>query len=330
MSNALYDVIVIGNAIVDVISAVPESQIIDFGINKGAMTIIDIEQAEKIYGLMDKKFEASGGSAANTLAGLSSLGGKGAFIGKVKNDSLGKIFCEDLMDVGVVHKTIPSLDGPPTARCLVFVTPDAERTMQTYLGISVELGPEDIDHDSIISADITYLEGYLFDPPKAQQAFISASKIAHNANRKVALSLSDAFCVDRHRSEFIAFISDHADILFANEAEITSLFEVDSFEEAVKLIQSFCKTAVLTRGVQGCTIVESEKIFEVQACRVENVVDTTGAGDLFAAGFLFGLSNGQALPDCGKLGSIAAAEIITHFGARPEKSLAKLVLEKRA
>ena len=327
MVRSIYDVIGIGNAIVDVISAEPETRIIELGLNKGAMTIVDKELAERIYDQMAQKVETSGGSAANTLAGIASLGGRGAYIGKVKNDILGKIFCKDLMNAGVVHKTVPSSEGLPTARCLVFVTPDAERTMQTYLGISVNLGPRDIDREAIIASDIIYLEGYLFDPPKAKEAFIEASKLAHGAGRKVALSLSDAFCVDRHRSEFLNFISLHADILFANEAEITSLFEVKNFKEAVELIPSYCNLAVMTQGDQGCTIVRNNENFEVPASQVEKVIDTTGAGDLFAAGFLFGLSNGHTIPDCGKIGSIAAAEIITHYGARPDKSLAKLLME---
>jgi len=327
MSHLIYDVIGIGNAIVDVISAEPDARIVELGLNKGAMTIVDTEQAEKIYDQMTKKVETSGGSAANTVAGIASLGGRGAYIGKVKNDLLGKIFCEGLMNVGVIHKTFPSAEGPPTARCLVFVTPDAERTMQTYLGISVNLGPRDIDREAIIASGITYLEGYLFDPPKAKEAFIKASKLAHGAGRNVALSLSDAFCVDRHRSEFLNFISLHTDILFANEAEIISLFEAKSLKEAVELIPSYCKLAVMTQGDQGCTIVQNKEIFEVPASQVETVIDTTGAGDLFAAGFLFGLSNGHTIPDCGKIGSISAAEIITHYGARPEKSLAKLLIE---
>lgn len=325
MTNARYNVIGVGNAIVDVISAAPETLLQELGLDKGVMTLIDGERGEELYAAMGAKVETSGGSAANTLAGIASLGGEGAYIGKVKDDGLGRVFRDDLMKTGVDYRTQPSADGPPTARCLIFVTSDAERTMQTCLGISVELGAEDIEQEAIAAAEITYLEGYLFDPPEAKKAFVKAAELAHAAGRKVALSLSDVFCVERHRAEFMHLISGHVDILFANEAEITSLFEVESFDEAVKLTAGHCKIAALTQGANGCVVVEEGAMHAVDAQPVDNVVDTTGAGDLFAAGFLYGLTRGFELPTCGAIGALAAAEIISYYGARPKTPLADLL-----
>jgi sugar/nucleoside kinase (ribokinase family) len=325
MTNARYNVIGVGNAIVDVISAAPETLLEELGLDKGVMTLIDGDRGEQLYAAMGAKVETSGGSAANTLAGIASLGGTGAYIGKVKDDVLGRVFRDDLMKTGVDYRTALGTDGPPTARCLIFVTSDAERTMQTCLGISVELGQGDIEKEAIADAEITYLEGYLFDPPEAKKAFVRAAELAHAADRKVALSLSDAFCVERHRAEFKHLISGHVDILFANEAEITSLFEVGTFDEAVKLTAGHCEIAALTQGSKGCVIVEEGAPHEVAAKPVDNVVDTTGAGDLFAAGFLYGLTRGFELPSCGAIGSLAAAEVISHYGARPETPLADLL-----
>ncbi|MBK20561.1 MAG: adenosine kinase [Rhodospirillaceae bacterium] len=327
MTNARYDVIGVGNAIVDVISAAPETLLQELGLDKGVMTLIDAERGEELYSAMGSKVETSGGSAANTLAGIASLGGNGAYIGKVRDDVLGKVFHDDLMKTGVDYRTPLGQDGPPTARCLIFVTSDAERTMQTCLGISVQLGPEDIEKEAIEAAEITYLEGYLFDPPEAKKAFVKAAEISHAAGRKVALSLSDAFCVERHRAEFMHLISGHVDILFANEGEITSLFEVSDFAEAVNLTAGHCEVAALTQGEKGCVVVKEGATHEVDAQPVENVVDTTGAGDLFAAGFLFGYTRGLELQNCGAIGTLAAAEIISHYGARPETSLADLLAE---
>lgn len=324
MTQARYNVIGIGNAIVDVISAAPEDLVQNLGLNKGVMTLVDGERSEQLYAAMGEKTETSGGSAANTLAGVASLGGKGAYIGKVKNDLSGQIFKENLMKEGVDYLTPLGQSAAPTGRCLIFVTPDAERTMQTCLGISVELGPDDLDKESIVSSEITYLEGYLFDPPEARKAFERAAVLAHAADRKVALSLSDAFCVERHRGEFINFISKHVDILFANENEINSLFKVHNFEEAVNLVAGYCEIAALTRGSSGSVVVEAEKVYEVAAGAVAKVIDTTGAGDLFAAGFLFGITTGRDLPNCGDIGSLAASEVISHYGARPETPLAAL------
>lgn len=327
MANQRYDVIGVGNAIVDVLSPTEDEFLNRHGLDKGAMTLIDPDRAGALYDAMGPAVEVSGGSAANTLAGIASLGGKGAYIGKVRDDLLGKVFAHDIQAAGVDYRTGPAAGGEPTARCLIFVTPDAQRTMQTCLGVSVSLGPDDIDIEAIGSASITYLEGYLFDPPAAKRAFIRAAEAAHAAGRQVALSLSDGFCVDRHRAEFMHLVSGHVDILFANEAEITSLFEVDDFDHAVGLIRGHCRIAALTRGEAGAVIVAGTDVFRIPAAAVDKVVDTTGAGDLFAAGFLYGLTQGREPADCGRIGALAAAEVISHYGARPEASLARLLEE---
>ena len=327
MTSATYDVIGVGNAIVDVLSPTEDGFLTQHGLDKGMMTLIDSDQAAALYDAMGPGIEVSGGSAANTLAGIASLGGNGAYLGKVRNDTLGGVFSHDIKAIGVDYRTPPAIDGATTARCLIFVTPDAQRTMQTYLGISVELGPDDIDEGAIRDSHITYLEGYLFDPPAAKQAFIKAAEIAHAAGRKVALTLSDPFCVDRHRAEFMHLISGHVDIVFANEAETKSLFEVDDFDAALQQMRGHCDIAALTRSEKGSVIVAGDDIHVVDAAPVAKVVDTTGAGDLFAAGFLYGLTRDRSLVDCGRIGGLAAAEIIGHYGARPEVSLSKLLAE---
>jgi sugar/nucleoside kinase (ribokinase family) len=327
MTSATYDVIGVGNAIVDVLSPTEDDFLTRHGLDKGMMTLIDTDQAAALYDAMGPGIEVSGGSAANTLAGIASFGGNGAYLGKVRNDTLGGVFSHDIKAIGVDYRTPPATDGATTARCLIFVTPDAQRTMQTYLGISVELGPDDIDEGAIRDSQITYLEGYLFDPPAAKQAFVKAAEIAHAAGRKVALTLSDPFCVDRHRAEFMHLISGHVDIVFANEEETKSLFEVDNFDTALQQIRGHCEIAALTRSEKGAVIVAGGDIHVVDAAPVDRVIDTTGAGDLFAAGFLYGLTNGRTLVDCGRIGGLAAAEIISHYGARPEVSLAKLLAE---
>jgi len=327
MTSTTYDVIGVGNAIVDVLSPTEDGFLTQHGLDKGRMTLIDTDRAAALYDAMGPCIEASGGSAANTLAGIASLGGNGAYLGKVRNDPLGGVFSQDIKAIGVDYQTPPATDGAATARCLIFVTPDAQRTMQTYLGISVELGPDDIDEGAIADSRITYLEGYLFDPPAAKQAFVKAAEISHAAGRKVALTLSDPFCVDRHRAEFMHLISGHVDIVFANEEETKSLFEVDDFDAAVQRIRGHCDIAALTRSEMGSVIVAGNDIHVVDAAPVGKVVDTTGAGDLFAAGFLYGLTRNRSLVDCGRIGGLAAAEIIGHYGARPEVSLAKLLAE---
>ena len=326
-----YDVIGVGTASVDVLSPAEESFLSDHGLDKGVMTLIDGARGTELYDAMGPAVEVSGGSAANTLAGIASLGGKGAYIGKVRADVLGEVFRHDIRAIGVDYRTKPAEgEGEPTARCLIFVTPDAERTMQTCLGVSVELGPADIDVEAIQAAQITYLEGYLFDPAEAKKAFVHAAEAAHAAGRKVALSLSDAFCVDRHRAEFLHLISGHIDILFANEDEITSLFEVDSFDRALEMTRGHCEIAALTRSAKGSVILNRDQAYEVPAAPVGKVVDTTGAGDLYAAGVLYGLTQGFELPECARIGGLAAAEVIQHYGARPEKSLAKLLADGKA
>jgi sugar/nucleoside kinase (ribokinase family) len=327
MADTTYDVIGVGNAIVDVIAQADDAQIESLGLNKGAMTLIDADQARDLYGKMGPGRESSGGSAANTLAGIASLGGRGAYIGKVRNDQLGGVFSHDIQAIGVDYRTPAASDGPPTARCLIFVTPDAERTMQTFLGVSVDLGAADIDVDAIKAAEITYLEGYLFDKEEAKEAFVHAAETAHAAGRKVALTLSDAFCVDRHRASFQHLVEGHVDILFANESEIVSLYEAADFDAAVAQVAGKCEIAAVTRSEKGSVVIAGGQTIAVAASPITKVVDTTGAGDLYAAGFLFGLTSGRSLEDCAKIGGLAAAEVIQHYGARPEVSLKDLLAQ---
>ncbi len=289
------------------------------------MNLIDETRAEMLYGEMGPGREMSGGSAGNTAAGIASLGGACGFIGKVHNDELGEVFTHDMRAAGVEFSTAHLVGGPATARCLVLVTPDAERTMNTYLGACVELGPDDIDEDQIARAQVTYMEGYLWDPPLAKDAFRRAIEVAHGAGRKTALTLSDSFCVDRYRQEFLQLLEGDIDILFANEDELKSLYQVDSFDDALQRVQGHCEIAALTRSEKGSVIVRGNEIHVIDASPVDRVVDTTGAGDLFASGFLYGLARGYDLKTCGTIAGLAAAEIISHFGARPETSLKTLV-----
>ncbi|MEK9676895.1 MAG: adenosine kinase [Rhodospirillaceae bacterium] len=328
MTQTDIDVLGIGNAIVDVLSQTDDDFLSENGLAKGAMTLIDADQAEGLYAKMGPGVEVSGGSAANTIACLASLGGQGAFIGKVRDDQLGDVFRHDIRAGGVNFETAPKEDGAPTARCLIFVTPDAERTMQTFLGVSVELGPDDIDEDLISRSAVTYLEGYLWDPPLAKEAFVKAAKIAAGAGRKVSLSLSDPFCVDRHRDDFLDLVNNHVDILFANEDEITSLYQVENFDDALQHVRGHCEIAALTRSSKGSVVVAGDEVHVLDAHKVDKVVDTTGAGDSYAAGFLWGYTNGRGLAECGDIGGIVAAEIVGHYGARAETDLAKLVAEK--
>lgn len=328
MSATSYDVVGIGNAIVDVLAHADDRFIQDHNLIKGAMTLVDQETAERLYGDMGAGTECSGGSAANTIAALASLGSAGAFIGKVCDDQLGEVFTHDIRALGIAFETPPIPVGAPTARCLILVTPDAQRTMQTYLGACVELGPDDVESDVIAGSKITYLEGYLWDPPRAKEAFILAATIAREAERTVALSLSDPFCVDRHRDDFLALLKGHVDVLFANEDEIKSLFKVETFDEAVAHVRGLCQVAALTRSAQGSVIVSDGQVHEVAAETVNAVVDSTGAGDAYAAGFLYGLTYGFSHPLCARLGGVAAAEVIGHMGARPAASLEALIKEK--
>ena len=318
------DVLGIGNALVDVLSHATDDFLRTQGLVKGTMLLIDEPRADALYAAMGPGVEVSGGSAANTIVGVASLGGRAHYVGKVRDDQLGEVFSHDLRSTGVGYATPMATSGPPTGRCLIMVTPDAQRTMGTYLGASVHLGTADIDKRFIERAGIVYLEGYLFDPPEAQEAFRTAADIAHAAGRKVALTLSDPFCVDRHRAAFLELVERHVDILFANEAEIRSLYQARDFETAVALVRRHCEVAALTRSERGSVIVAGDEVHVVAAHPVQAVVDTTGAGDLYAAGFMLGLSRGLGLPTCGRLGALAAAEVISHVGARPMTPLADL------
>jgi len=320
-----FDVVGIGNAIVDVLAHADEVFLEDRGLQKGSMTLIDETVADSLYRAMGPAVEMSGGSCANTIAAAASLGIRAAFIGRVADDQLGRIFTHDMTSGGVHFDTSPATPGPATARCLVFVTPDAQRTMATYLGASVDLGPDDIDTDLIAAARYVYLEGYLWDPPEAKQALRDAIAAAHRAERKVAMTLSDPFCVARHRDEFRELIAGRIDVLFANQLEAESLVEVTDVWEAVGVLQGQCELVVVTRGDQGSLVVTPEAVYEVPAVRVTEVVDSTGAGDLYAAGFLYGLTQGWDLVHCAQAGAAAAAEVISHFGARPESDLRELV-----
>jgi sugar/nucleoside kinase (ribokinase family) len=320
-----FDVLGIGNAIVDVLSHADESVLERHGMAKGTMTLIDADAAEGVYADMGPAVEVSGGSCANTVAGAASLGARVAYVGKVRDDELGRIFAHDIRAAGVHFATPPATEGPSTARCLVLVTADAQRTMGTYLGACTGLGPEDIDEALVASAAVTYLEGYLWDPPRAKDALRRAIAAAKGAGRTVAFTLSDPFCVDRHREEFLALVDGPVDLLFANQQELESLFGVDDVWEAVDRLRGRVTTAAVTRSDQGSLVLHGDEVFEVPSVRVDHVVDTTGAGDLYAAGFLYGLSRGWDPRRCGLAGAAAAAEVIGHFGARPEADLGELV-----
>ena len=325
MTTASIDVVGIGNAIVDVIANAEDSLLARESLVKGTMTLIDAPRAEALYQMMGPAIEASGGSASNTMAGIASLGGNGAYIGKVRDDLLGQVFRHDITAIGVRYETPAVTSGPGTARCLILVTPDGQRTMNTYLGACVDLGPDDIDAEIVAAASITYLEGFLFDPPQAQSAFRKAAAVAHAAGRQVALSLSDPFCVGRHRDDFRDLIDGHVDILFANEAEICSLYETHDFAAAAAAVRGQVSIVALTRSAAGSVILTSDAEHRVAAAPVAHVVDTTGAGDLYASGFLYGLTHRLPLPICGEIGSLCAAEIISRVGARPEVKLSELV-----
>jgi sugar/nucleoside kinase (ribokinase family) len=324
MRNKSIDVTGIGNAIVDVISRTDDEFLDGNGIEKGAMNLVDAERSTAIYDKMGPGLEMSGGSAANTIVGLAGFGGRGAFIGKVRDDSFGRVFRHDITAAGVRFDSLNSTSGPPTASCLVLVTPDAQRSMNTHLGACVDLGPEDVDEDLIKASKVIYLEGYLWDPPRAKEAFLKAAAIAHGSGGQVSLSLSDSFCVDRHRDEFRELVERHVDVLFTNEAEIISLYQTADFDTALQAVRGQCSTIALTRGAKGSVILQADQVHVLDAEPVGDVVDTTGAGDLYAAGFLHGYTQEMDPARCGRLGGIAAAEIISHFGARPEADLKTL------
>ena len=325
MADAQVEVLGIGNAIVDVIAHADEAFLVEHGMDKGGMALIDEARAAALYAAMGPGIEASGGSAGNTIAGIASLGGQAAYIGRVRDDALGAIFAHDLRAIGVRFETTPATSGPSTARCLILVTPDAQRTMNTYLGACADLTPDDIDEALVASAGIVYLEGYLFDPPRAQEAFRKAATIARQAGRRVALTLSDSFCVDRYRDAFRDLIAQHVDILFANEAELAALYQTQDFDAAARDLAGQVGIAAITRGAAGSVLLSGAERIAIPAAPVDHVIDTTGAGDLYAAGILFGLARNLPLARCGALGSLAAAEIISHFGARPQVKLADLV-----
>jgi len=326
MPNLKFDVLGIGNAIVDVLARAEDDFLVRQKMHKGGMALIDEARAEAIYDAMGPAVEISGGSAANTIVGVAGFGARAAFVGKVKDDELGRAFAHDIRAAGVAFDTPPAADGPSTARCYVMVTPDGERTMNTFLGAAQDLHPADVDPDMVAAAAITYLEGYLWDPPHAKDAFRKAATIAHGAGRKVALTLSDAFCVDRYRAEFAELIrTGTVDLVFANERELHSLYQTADFDTAVKALRADARLAVITRSEKGCVVVSKEETVAVPAEPIERVVDATGAGDLFAAGFLFGFARGRDHRTSARLGAIAAAEVLSHLGARPEVSLKELV-----
>jgi sugar/nucleoside kinase (ribokinase family) len=320
-----HDVVGIGNAIVDIIAHCDDAFLSRHNQHKGSMHLVDEAAVAKLYESMGPAVEVSGGSCANTMVGIASLGGRAGFIGRTARDQFGSVFSHDIRSAGVTFTTPAAAAGSdPTGRCLVLVTPDGQRTMNTFLGVSPQLGRGEVDAELIGSARIVYLEGYLFDQAEAKAAFRQAAEIAAKAKRQVALTLSDPFCVDRHRVEFRALIRGSVDILFANEVEITSLYEVNTFEEAAKQAAAETRLAVLTRSEEGSVILSEGRQIAIAAAPVAKVVDTTGAGDLYAAGFLYGIATGRSLEEAGQLGSLAAAEIISHLGARPETSLREL------
>lgn len=334
MTKTQYGLVTIGNALVDILSPSSEdfiaAQSAQFGMIRGSMNLIDADRALQLYDAMGPATEMSGGSAGNTMACYASFGGKGAYVGKVGTDQLGEVFRHDMRAMGVSHTTAPSQTNTPTGRSMILITPDGERTMNTFLGAATELYPDDIDAHVIEAAQVTYLEGYLFDKKPAKEAYFRASALAHNAGRKVSLTLSDSFCVDRHREDFRELVENHVDILFANEEEIKSLYQVASFDDVIPVLKDKCEIVAITRSEKGSVIVRGDSITEVKAEPVAKVVDTTGAGDAYAAGFLFGYTEGMSMAQCGQLGSIAAAEVISHIGPRPQVQLSTLIPKRAA
>jgi sugar/nucleoside kinase (ribokinase family) len=325
MNRAKHDVLGIGNAIFDVLVRTDETFLSRHGMTKGSMALIDEARASAIYGDMGPATEMSGGSAANTIVGLASFGARAAYVGKVKDDQIGQLYTHDIRAAGVTFDTRPAANGPATGCSYILVTGEGERTMNTYLGAAQDLTPDDIDPAQIAASRIVYLEGYLWDPASAKQAFVKASDIAHQAGRQVALTLSDSFCVDRYRDEFLGLMrKGTVDLVFANEAELHSLYETSDFDTALTQLRSDIKLGAVTRSEKGCVVVSPEGVIAVPAFPIEQMVDTTGAGDLFAAGFLFGLVRGAGYENAGRLGALAAAEVIQHIGARPQVSLKEL------
>jgi sugar/nucleoside kinase (ribokinase family) len=321
MTKPTFDVLTIGNAIVDVFSRVEESFLASHNVTKGMMRLVSEAESAELFDDMGPSTQISGGSGANTAVGVASFGGKVAFIGKVKADRLGKVFTHDTQTAGVHFATAHATTGPATASSLILITPDGERTMNTFLGACVHLAPDDIDEAVVAAAKVTYLEGYLWDPPLAKEAFKKAARIAREAGRLVSITLSDSFCVDRHRDSFLDLIRSDIDIVFANEKEIKSLYQVETFDEALQRVRKDCSIAALTRSEAGCVIVKGDEVHVVEAHPVAQVIDATGAGDLFASGFLYGFTHDLSLVKSARLGALAAAEVISHVGARPQLTL---------
>ena len=330
MTAAKYDVLGIGNAIFDVLVQTDEGFLKRHGMTKGGMALIDEDRAAAIYRDMGPATEMSGGSAANTIVGVASLGARAAYVGKVRDDQIGRLYTHDIRAAGVAYQTKAAANGPATGCSYILVTPDGERTMNTYLGAAQELMPADIDAEEIAASALIYLEGYLWDPANAKEAFVKAATIAHGAGRQVALTLSDSFCVDRYRDEFLQLMRNGTvDLVFANEAELHSLYQTSDFDTALNQLCSDARLAAVTRSEKGCVVASKEGVMAVPAFPVEKIIDTTGAGDLFAAGFLFGLSRGVGYENAGRLGGLAAAEVIQHIGARPQVALKELAQQNR-
>ena len=324
-ARARYDVVGIGNALVDVIAHADDGFLDEHGLVKGAMTLIDTDRASELYRALGSAVEMSGGSAANTMCGVASLGGRAAYIGKVSDDDLGAVFGHDLNAVGVSFRPGAPAEDTPTGRCIIVVTGDAQRTMNTYLGVSSLLCTDDLDEATIADGAVLYMEGYLFDRDDAKKAFRRAASVAHENGRKVSLTLSDSFCVDRHRDDFAAIVHEDVDLLFGNEDELCSLYQVDDLATAMATVRGECELAAITAGKDGSHVVTAGEVVSVPAEEVSRVLDTTGAGDLYAAGFLYGYSRARPLAECARLGSVAAAEVISHVGPRPLVALRTLL-----
>jgi sugar/nucleoside kinase (ribokinase family) len=333
MTDSQYDLVAIGNALTDILAHAAEEFIVTEslrGMQKGAMTLIDADRAAELYAQLKQPVVSSGGSAGNTIAGFTSFGGRGAYIGKVADDEFGRAFRADLEKLGVTYNTAPLAGGAPTGQCMILVTPDAQRTMNTFLGAGLALNKDDVDPELVRNAQVTYLEGFLFDPEQAKEAFRHAAQIAHDAGRKVALSLSDPFCVGRYRAEFAQLVDGHVDIVFANEEELISLYETEDLDEAISQIRGKCELAIVTRGASGSLVVAGDDLVHCHPIRPDRVVDTTGAGDQYAAGFLYGYTRGMDLARCAHLGTLAATEVITHMGPRPEMRYSELLKKAAA
>ena len=323
-SNCNLDVVGIGNAIVDVLVQVEDRFLDEKNLQKGGMALIDEAQAEHLYAAGGSGLETSGGSVANTMVGIAQLGGRAGFIGRVRDDQLGAIFSRDIRAVGARFETPAATSGATTARCLIYVTPDAERTMCTFLGASTQLEPQDLDLSMVRETKVLYLEGYLWDSPAAKRAFIAAAEACREAGGQVALSLSDGFCVDRHRDSFLELVNGHVDVLFANEVEIKSLYETDDFDAALEQVRGCCSVIAITRGGEGSVVLNGDSRWDIGIFGLGDLVDTTGAGDLYAGGFLHAYTQGESLERCGQLGALCAGQIVTQLGARSQVSLQEL------